>query len=1482
MPAISRIRITNLVYENGAKRYGDEVFHFDSHNGVFLLENGGGKTVLVQAILQAILPHTPLANRRAKDTFALENGPAHLAIEWIVNERPRRYALTAITLFSSREGIDSYKYVYEYEAGDENSLAGLPFVYQGPDGRLRAASKEEIYDYYQRMSRNYMNAHFFAKHREYQKYIEENLKIIISEWRSIARINSAEGEIEGFFEGCRTTSQLVDQLLIPTVEEAMAGDGTRDFVEMFERHRDHFKKHRQLRDQIAENQRVESEVGRYVDTFSLYETVHQSLLVEKGKAKVLHQLAKKQEEELEQRLQENEQAGAILFRQRKEWEHRQASLKLARLEQELEQAQARYQQVRDEHDAWQQDFERSDRRLQNLEIAKLETGIRVRQEEIEHYTHQLETLAMEQDVQELERQINENASHLRYCYAQEEAELEDRRREIRARQGQIGAELTRLEALLKRKHGEHRDLEVKKAQASERETRAEKDMAEIASQVLANPRHDDLLQEKRKWEARTVELERDRQENQALERQLTEEKQRLKQELPRLRRQYEEHARVEQRLKLELERIDEEHQSLLRSLHELRTELYSVNSIYLNQERVRENLEDGVETLRRSREQALTKESQARAIYALYEPSNYYAADPRVEQWIEEWREQYSYLEAGTIYVQKAVGQLGGSEADFFRSYPFWAITVVCLAPEADRLLSRMKRVAGELTHPIFIISQEEARRLIEGREDGSAEGWPLARQIFPASWEINLSPEAFRNWKQEMERVAGEAKSGREIEEAKLQALEHFFDRFRGFLECYTFEEYRRLQAAWKENREQTVVLDQVIRGRDSRLAEVDECLTQLHHNLLLINEEHTILSNQIRQAQTYIRREVERDQARLDLQQYEELLATKSQDIEVLESQRSIEEERQQREQAAMYALDADLKHLRQDELYQEVQSVTPQDTSFSRSRLEIERRSLLEDRRQKQKNREVIEERLSLARSSQQDMQDDLRRQRQRCEYEIEEGLLFPPGGEEEIDRLAKTTREFKRQLTKLTPQLSRTQKEHVVAEDRFNRLQEEFFKDYSERAAFTVGLRQVEEELSKEQDELNLQGRHLTMQAEKLRVEKGSIDQAFNELERKDGRYEFLRDDIDEVELPPAVVQDFAYQRLRVIANLMERLEEKQAALGRQADELTSERHRMERFCQDQVRDVKLREGVIAGLKFRDNYEEVLQWKAQLGERIARAIRHAEDDLREHDRELQQFINHLHSYLVTMAGELRIIPRKTRVKVGEAWRDIFIFEVPEWDEKEGKSELRRHVDWMINQIESHHYRDENGQENYAQVRSDVEKWLKSQQLLSNVMKGRTIKVKCRKVTGDGRVISQPNSWESSNQWSGGEKWSKNMALFLGILNYLAEKRQAIDPHSKRSRTVILDNPFGKASSDHVLDPVFFIAEQLGFQIIALTALAEGKFIRDYFPIVYSCRLRPTASVDKYLVQAEREIRYAYFQDHAPEALQRLGEQRQMGLF
>ena len=72
MASISKIRYTNVIYENGNKRYNDEIFTCAGHNTAILLENGGGKTVFIQAALQAVLPHTDLGERKAKETFVLE------------------------------------------------------------------------------------------------------------------------------------------------------------------------------------------------------------------------------------------------------------------------------------------------------------------------------------------------------------------------------------------------------------------------------------------------------------------------------------------------------------------------------------------------------------------------------------------------------------------------------------------------------------------------------------------------------------------------------------------------------------------------------------------------------------------------------------------------------------------------------------------------------------------------------------------------------------------------------------------------------------------------------------------------------------------------------------------------------------------------------------------------------------------------------------------------------------------------------------------------------------------------------------------------------------------------------------------------------------------------------------------------------------------------------------------------------------------
>ena len=269
MPTISKIRFTHVVYEGGNKRYNDEIFLFHGHNGAVVLENGGGKTVFIQTAIQAVLPHADLAGRKMKDTLQLDNGPAHIAIEWILEDKPRRrYALTCVTLFQTATGIDSYRFVYEYGEHDSNGLESLPFVRMHL-GKPRSADKGEMQDYYTSMEQRYpLYAKMFPTIKEYKAYLENRFQIISGEWDAIAKMNDSEGGIESFFDECKTTTQLFDRLLVPTVEQSIEGYEQGSFANMFESRREEFEKYKQLKEQIEENKKILQELGSYVQAAS--------------------------------------------------------------------------------------------------------------------------------------------------------------------------------------------------------------------------------------------------------------------------------------------------------------------------------------------------------------------------------------------------------------------------------------------------------------------------------------------------------------------------------------------------------------------------------------------------------------------------------------------------------------------------------------------------------------------------------------------------------------------------------------------------------------------------------------------------------------------------------------------------------------------------------------------------------------------------------------------------------------------------------------------------------------------------------------------------------------------------------------------------------------------------------------------------------------------------------------------------------------
>jgi len=1477
VPAISKIRFTNVVYENGGKRYNDDIFEFDGYNGAVLLENGGGKTVFIQTALQAILPHVELAERKIKNTLSLEESPCHIAIEWILNERPRRYALTAVTLYLTSAGLDSYKYVYEYGAGDRHAIEEMPFTKNMAEGKSRPASRGEISDYYQHMQQQSVHANLFKTIKEYHQYIEENFHIIPSEWQSIARINSAEGDVDSFFDGCKTTSQLVDQLLIPVVEDAMAGNGTEDFVEIFEKQREHFKKHKQLRARIEESKKVSEGITGYVRYFAVYHGVQTELLEKKHEAKAVYNLAKSEKSNIQEQLSDNENSQKKWQSKDEEHRRKQSSYELAMLEKKLEHAKQEYEKVQEKYGNTIEVLKIKEQELRNLEIAEAKKKIQELEEMIVLYENQLLRLESDQQVQDLYQELETNSAQLKGYFMQEEEKLEREKTFLIDQKIRYEEDYRQAEEKLEILQNENLVLEKDKAVQNSTIAHAERDMDVISKEILSNPIHEKIEEEQPKWRARSEELEKQRTFYRKSLSQLEDEKKSLHKTMPELYHQIEELRAKEISKKHDCSIMETAHDKLLERLKETRGDWRFYKSLYEKQQTICAYLEEKVEKTRIEREKQLLEERLAHRLQDDYGTHEHFTVEPLLDQWLHRWSQHFYLLETGSQYIKRAADTFGKKVEEIYEDYPFWAQAVITSKGEVEKLYQRLGEQIDKLTHPVLVLSDEEAKEIVCGAEITKI------RYVFPDHWRTNIDSVQFELWKKQIEIVGQNATAQRQNKENELEKWTRFLADTNYYYEQFPYESHQLLKKELREIGQQLETMRGFLQSQEERNKIVEEEISQFIMKLQQFEQESMSLGHKIQRAQEYFNKKNLKKNTMIAQQETEEKLLKK-----ISEIQRNKDKTKRQKDILDNIKADIQdkigcLARLKDDSLYKEVYLARAISTNSTRKSLEVHRQNLKDQLSEKQKGRQEIEFVLKSHGDQKDEQVKRLDRIRKKSgKYVLDETLIFPLDGEKDIEQLTEQINNLEAVMNELQPLLTKVEDQYKKNLNTYELRTEDFYRVFEEIMSITKSLPEVKAELQQEKEELSQQQGYLKTREKHLKEEAEQVENALRELEAKHERYVFLTAEIKEKVISMEMQQEFPYKRKQLIADMVKDLEKLTIKLEEHLKKVEVQKNGFIQYCNSLVQDVRLREMAVAGIQNRKNYEEVLEWQQKMDQRIARTIELVEDDMREHDRQLQQFIQYLHTYLNTIAQELRMIPRNTRVKAEGGWKEIFQFDVPEWSEQEGKEELRKYIDWILSKLESDEFKNDQGNENQGLVKKSIEIWFQTKQLLKNVMKEKTIKVKCRKVTNDGKVIGSLFSWETSNLWSGGEKWSKNMALFLGILNYVADKRQHIIISKKRNRTVIMDNPFGKASSEHVLQPVFFIAEQLGFQIIALTAHAEGKFISDYFPIVYSCKLRQTVGNQSSIVTKEKIVSYAFFQDHDPQALMRLGEQEQLTLF
>lgn len=231
MPVINRIRIANINYDG--KYIGDEIFDtFDGENTLLNLKNGGGKSVLVQLMLQPIIPCISVHGRKV-ESYLQQNKPSVIMLEWKLDNTPiPTYFLTAVIMRmnasdeKSTSRVNYFTFVNRYTEACEYDIANLPLISHEGNG-ISIMPYNECKNAIKKIAKPNTELNYFSSddNSEYKAKQEQN-GIFPDEWKLIARCNEEEGGISKMLENIKTSDNLFNEWILKTVAGSIFSGNT--------------------------------------------------------------------------------------------------------------------------------------------------------------------------------------------------------------------------------------------------------------------------------------------------------------------------------------------------------------------------------------------------------------------------------------------------------------------------------------------------------------------------------------------------------------------------------------------------------------------------------------------------------------------------------------------------------------------------------------------------------------------------------------------------------------------------------------------------------------------------------------------------------------------------------------------------------------------------------------------------------------------------------------------------------------------------------------------------------------------------------------------------------------------------------------------------------------------------------------------------------------------------------------------------------
>lgn len=239
MPQISKVRIVNFRYNDGNRLIADELFDFagkenDTAKNVLLnLANGGGKSVLVQLMMQPVIPKAKVAGRKIESFFGKATDHCFVVLEWIKDDSPEKL-MTGIAMSATESAVAeddasrgmSIKYYTFYSNYRDYqglyNILNLPLS-KGEKGRFVPAAFDDVRNLAKKSGER-LQYYVSDDNPQWQrKLLEYNINP--GEWRLTEELNSEEGGLSKYFGDFKTSDAVVDKLFIKRIEDSTCQTG---------------------------------------------------------------------------------------------------------------------------------------------------------------------------------------------------------------------------------------------------------------------------------------------------------------------------------------------------------------------------------------------------------------------------------------------------------------------------------------------------------------------------------------------------------------------------------------------------------------------------------------------------------------------------------------------------------------------------------------------------------------------------------------------------------------------------------------------------------------------------------------------------------------------------------------------------------------------------------------------------------------------------------------------------------------------------------------------------------------------------------------------------------------------------------------------------------------------------------------------------------------------------------------------------------